>query len=86
MKELILYGIPSQPYQILKSSIKESIINGAYKIKLKEVQDTSVFIKERLKSIPCVRFNNEIRNLPNDNIPYFIEEINQWLSEEKNTH
>jgi len=84
MKVVILYGKPSAPYEILKNSIKDSIIKGNLKIKLKEIQDLDLFIEKKLEKIPAVQINNEIKNNKSDDFTAFVNEIKTWVMEKAN--
>lgn len=79
MNQVILYGTPSSPYEIIKNSLKHAINKANLKIELKEIQDISVFIDNKLEKIPAVEYQNEIKNLKSKDVNSFVHELNQWI-------
>ena len=84
MKEVILYGKPSYPYEIVKNSLLNSISKAKLDLRLREIQDISMFLDNRLQTIPAVQFQDQIKHLSNQDLIAFVHEVNQWILEEEN--
>ncbi len=83
MVQMTIYGKQSSVYEYLKMKISDSAKMAGLELQLNEINDTAVFVEEKLMQIPAVKIDgNLIYNSSSDINNYIMEVTDKLLKKE----
>ncbi len=84
MKTINIYGKPSYPYDFIKSTLKSLIKEANLHLRLNEIHDMDLFIKDQIEHIPAVRYNGVTKIYNDSNLNQFSTSLKKWILQNEN--
>lgn len=84
MIDMTIYGTPSSTYEYMKTIVKRQARKAGIQLQLHEVNDTGIFIKENILSIPAFKINDALITRNGGGLNEFIREVNYFLLKQEN--